>query len=88
MEIEHATSSQANIEYNEQLDVIESFYEFHPEFFNDLIPQLRAAVEEYYLLGKETPENVFVYRLELLKRDPTIEVKAKEAYEQILQIAS
>ncbi len=88
MENEHANSSQANKEYNEQLDVIESFYEFHPEFFDSLTPELCAAAEEYYLLGKETPENVFVYRIELLARDRAIEAKAKEAYGQILRIAS
>ena len=87
METQNATSSQANKEYNEQLDVIESFYEFHPEFFDDLSPKLRAAVEEYYLLGKETPDNVFEYRLALVQRDPAIEAKAKEAYEQVLKIS-
>jgi hypothetical protein len=88
MEIETATSSQANKEYNEQLDVIESLYEFHPEFFDGLTPELLKAANEYYLLSQQTPKNVFEYRLALLQRDPTIGAKAKNAYEQVLRISA
>jgi hypothetical protein len=88
MTIEDVSSSLSDKEYNKQLDVIESLYEFHPEFFDELSPELQAAAQAYYLLGKETPDNVFEYRLSLLRRDPTLESKAKEAYSSILRISS
>jgi hypothetical protein len=65
-------------------------YEFHPEFFDELLPEEFSVLQTYYLFAtaaSDYPKNVFEYRLRLLKEKPSLESHAKAAYKRLLQMA-
>lgn len=84
---ETATSSPENQRYNDESNFVDGLYEFHPEFFKELAEEDLKALREYYLIGQEMPENVFVYRRELTEQQPEIENEAREAFSKLLKIA-
>lgn len=84
---ETATSNPENRRYNDESNYLDGLYEFHPEFFKELTEEDLKALQEYYLIGKEVPENLFVYRRELTEQQPEIENEAREAFSKLLKIA-
>jgi asparagine synthetase A len=85
--METATSSPENRRYNDESNYLDGLYEFHPEFFKELAQEDLKTLQEYYLIGKALPENVFVHRRELTEQQPKIEHKAREAFSKLLKIA-
>jgi hypothetical protein len=84
---ETATSSPENKRYNAELSLLEGLYEFHPNFFDGLNPKEQAALKAYYLIGSETPENIFSYRSDLVRRNPFAAEQAQATYQKILDQA-
>ena len=73
--------------YNDESNLLENLYEFHPRHFSDLTTEELADSQEYYLFDTPTkmlPENVIAYRRELLQHNPSIESRAKEAYKKVI----
>jgi hypothetical protein len=76
--------------YSNESDLLESLYEFHPEFFDELSPEEFSTLQTYYLFATATsdyPKNVFEYRQRLLKENPSLENRAQEVYKKLLRIA-
>ena len=80
-------SSRENKEYNDEASLLDGLYEFHPEFFEQLSADELEALESYYLVGQEVPDNVFDYRKELIKNNLQIESTAKVAFSHLKKIA-
>ena len=78
---------QFNSEYNEELGLIDSLYEFHPEYFAQLTATERTVLRKYYLFDETTPEDVFTYRSRMLLEQPGLEHLAKEALKSLRKIA-
>jgi hypothetical protein len=80
--------AEYNEDYNEQSNLLDGLYEFHPGHFESLSPEEFDILQKYYLLGvSDIPENVFVYRANLVKSDPSIEGEALRVYQKVLRIA-
>lgn len=57
--------------YNEQSNLLDGLYEFHPEHFKVISPEEFRILQKYYLTGiVAIPSNVFSYRKTLIKDDP------------------
>jgi hypothetical protein len=84
---ETAISSPENRRYNDESNFLDGLYEFHPEFFDMLAEHKMKSLQTYYLLGRETPENVFTYRHELIQQQPEIENEARQAFHKLLKLA-
>jgi hypothetical protein len=80
-----ATSSVDNRKYNDELALIESVYEFHPDAFDTLSIDEVVALQEYYLIGREVPNNIFAYRERLVERDRTIAASARLAFRRVCE---
>ena len=76
-----------NTEYNEELGLIDSLYEFHPEYFAQLEETERTVLRKYYLFDETTPEDIFSYRSRVLSKQPKLEHLAKEALDSLKKIA-
>lgn len=74
--------------YNTESTLLDSLYEFHPNFFDNLTDADRKVIKTYYLTGKELPENVFIYRSHLLMQYPDIAQEAETVFRKLLNIAS
>ena len=79
---------QFNSEYNDELDLVESLYEFHPKYFDQLSDTQRKVLSQYYLFDKTTPEDIFFHRSRILSRQPELEQLAKEALNSLKKIAN
>lgn len=86
-DMETANSSEENIRYNEQSNFLDSFYEFHPDWFDKLDQKEIEAMESYYLLNRDVPENVFERRATMAKQNPKLVRRAKDALKKVLQLA-
>lgn len=73
--------------YNTESNLLDSLYEFHLDFFDNLTDADRKVIETYYLTGKELPENVFIYRSRLLTQYPDIAQEAEAVFRKLLSIA-
>lgn len=73
--------------YNDESNLLDSLYEFHPDFFNELDSNERKVMGEYYLVGKDMPENVFEYRKAILSQDPNLKEKGEQTFEHLMDIA-
>lgn len=76
-----------NAVYNDESNLIEDLYEFHPGHFSDLTPEEFSTLQTYYMFAIDEasmPTNVFEYRAELLQREPDIEARAKAIYKKVL----
>jgi len=85
--METATSSTENRRYNDESNFLDGLYEFHPEFFKQLTEQEREVLQTYYLVDSDVPDNIFVYRHELIQRQPHIENEAHQAFSELLKLA-
>lgn len=82
-----AQSSPDNQRYNDEAVLLDGLYEFHPELFHGLNEKELHILQGYYLTGQEVPENVFVYRAELIKNNPAIKQEARAVFEKICKFA-
>jgi len=76
--------------YNGQSNLLDGLYEFHPEYFNELQPEEFRLLQTYYLFAAsedEIPDNIFEYRIKLLRKDPSLQPKAKNIYDKLLKRA-
>ncbi len=80
-----ASSSSENRRYNDEICLLDDFYEFHPEAFEQLTPPELDLLRRYYLLGEEVPENVFVHRAVIVKKDPQLAGAAYKVLEKALR---
>lgn len=71
--------------YNREINLLDGFFEFHPEWFANLSPDDKQALESYYLLGKPVPEDIFEYRRELVAMDADLPEHARAVLARILQ---
>ena len=79
-----------NAAYNNESNLIENIYEFHPAHFSSLTADEFAILQKYYMFAvseHNMPENVFLYRAQLLQRDPSIEYQARAIYKKVLAVA-
>lgn len=77
-----------NQQYNDEMLLLDGLLEFQPEFFEQLTQDELTVLRRYYLTGaKEIPHNMFSYRAEILKEDPSLQEKAQAVYQKIRQIA-
>jgi hypothetical protein len=75
-------------EYYDDSVLLDGLYEFHPEFFQMLQANEWRDLRAFYLTGQQhIPADVSRYRSECLYRDPTIEVKARQALKKVRQLA-
>ena len=73
------TSPYFDQNYNEEVNLVDSLYEFHPEYFDALTSAERLALHNYYLYDSDTPEDIFKYRNEIIAGSPAIAVRARKA---------
>lgn len=85
--VETSTSNEEDQKYNEEVNLLDGLYEFHPEFFAQLTPNELKVLKTYYLIGCEIPENVFEYRNDLIVHNPAIEDEAQAAFSALKRIA-
>lgn len=72
-----SSSSYFDPLYNRQVGVVEGLIDFHPEFLAELDEKSRAVMEQYFFAGKEINVNdIFLYRNELLEKEPEIKAQA------------
>lgn len=73
--------------YNDESNLLDSLYEFHPDHFSDLTADEFSTLQTYYMLAVDDdmmPADVFAYRAELLPREPLVEMQAKAIYKKVL----
>lgn len=73
--------------YNNESNLIESLYAFHPSYFHDLSADEFSTLQTYYMFAVsdvDMPEDVFAYRAELLRHEPSVEVQARDIYKRII----
>jgi hypothetical protein len=85
--METATSSPENTRYNDESNFLDGLYEFHAELFDDVSEQEMKALQTYYLLGQEVPENIFAYRSKLIQRQPELQNEAHQAFNKVIELA-
>ncbi len=67
-----ASSSSENRRYNDEVCFLDDFYEFHPEAFERLTSREFDLLRQYYLLGEEVPEKIFVHRASVVTENPQL----------------
>lgn len=76
-----------DITYNNELQIVESLYAFHPQYFSMLEPGERDAMSRYYLFDQQCPEDIFAYRHHLVIQNLFIEQLAKRALSKLMYIS-
>jgi hypothetical protein len=67
-------------QYKDDVSLMEDMVEFHPTFLDDLSPEDRDVLAEYYFAGREVDvDELGQYRDELMAKKPGIEARAQEA---------
>lgn len=82
--MQRATSNEANARYNDEILFLDGIVEFHPDIYDALSAEDKELLRAYYLVGQPTPENVFVYRNNLVREQPGIEARARAVFARIL----
>ena len=76
-----------NHKYNDELSLVDSLFEFHPEYFHQLAQSHRSLLRRYYLYDRPNPKDIFEYRVGILNREPELETNAHEALTTLKEIA-
>ncbi|KJF18167.1 hypothetical protein AXFE_09120 [Acidithrix ferrooxidans] len=79
--------STEDVIYNNELQIVESLFAFHPQYFSMIDSRQLDALSRYYLFNKPCPENIFAYRRNLVIHDRLIEQTARETLSKLMQIS-
>lgn len=70
--------------YQDEINRVEDFIEFHPEALAALPPADRQVLGRYYFAGRDIDvDDVFAYRQQLVVAEPGIEERARRALERL-----
>jgi hypothetical protein len=70
-------------EYHRRINVLQEVMTQHPELMKTLSEADRASIKEYFLDAAASAD-AHEYRVNLLKAQPMLEIRANKAYERFL----
>lgn len=73
--------------YNDEVMLLDSLYEFHPEFFEQLDRDEKSTLQEYYGTGMPPTANVFADRAAKLAENPMLETNASQIFMKLCTMA-
>ncbi len=73
--------------YLAESDLLDSMYEFHPEFFTALSPREFADLKRYYRVGLRPPTDFIKYRVAATKGSPELSSRARAAYRHLVYLS-
>jgi hypothetical protein len=82
--------NQTDTSYNDQVNFLESFFDFHPEYMSKLSAEEQDDMKRYFLFGSgpgEEIDNIFAYRRKLLAVDSSMQQRAEAALTKLWTIA-
>lgn len=84
--MQEQTPSHFDKNYNDQSNLLDGLYAFHPEYFDELSSEEFEILQTYYLFATpadKLPENVFNYRADLIQERPSLQPVAEEIYNKL-----
>jgi hypothetical protein len=74
--------------YNDQINFLEDFFGFHPEYLAEFTTTERRDLSTYFFTGREVNvANIFEYRHGMLQDDPDLQSRAEAALLKLWRVA-